>query len=227
MTALGFCVVAALSSHTSGRPFTCSCRMGKSRRMNCGLNGRADTATSGTRSGRNSKDAILSGGAAVAGAPSPPGTNDDIPGTVGTEAASGRAGKLLGGDDGIPGAPGIDCMPGTPGRENTPATSGNDGVTASGAALSKSRKYAEKSSEGNDDPAGTLGAKPGTKPGTLPSDAGIARSSASVSAAPGADAGIPGIPGRGCAPGTPGKENASFSEGNDGEAFSGEVRSRK
>src|SRR6266478_3500103 len=223
MTALGFCVVAALSSHTSGRPFTCSCRMGKSRRMNCGSNGRAETATSGTRSGRNSKDAMLSGGAAAAGAFSPPGTNDDAPGTVGTEAASGRARTLLGGADGIPGTPGIDCMPGTPGRENIPATSGNDGVRASGAALSKSRKYAEKSSEGNDDPAGTLGAKPGT----LPSDAGIARSSASLSAAPGADAGIPGIPGKGCAPGTPGKENASCSEGNDGEAFSGEVRSRK
>ena len=68
MTALGFCVVAALSSHTSGRPFTCSCRMGKSRRMNCGSNGRAETATSGTRSGRNSKDAMLSDGAAAAGA---------------------------------------------------------------------------------------------------------------------------------------------------------------
>jgi hypothetical protein len=114
-------------------------------------------------------------------------------------------------------------MPGTPGRENIPATSGNDGVTASGAALSKSRKYAEKSSEGNDGPVGT----PGAKAGTLPSDAGIARSSASVSVAPGADAGIPGIPGKGCAPGTPGKEKASFNEGNDGEAFSGEERSRK
>ena len=39
MTALGFCVVAALSSHTSGRPFTRSCRIGKSRRMKCASNG--------------------------------------------------------------------------------------------------------------------------------------------------------------------------------------------
>src|ERR1700681_3345850 len=223
MTALGFCVVAALSSHTSGRPFTCSCRMGKSRRMNCGSNGRVDTATSGTKSGRNSKDEMLSGGAAVGGAFSPAGTNEGVPGTVGSEAASGRARRLLGGDDGIPGAPGIDCMPGTPGRENIPAASGNDGVTASGAALSKSRKYAEKSREGAGDPAGT----PGAKAGSLPSDAGIARSSASLRGAPRADAGIPGIPGKGCAPGTPGKEKASFSEGRDGEAFSGEVWSRK
>src|ERR1035438_901645 len=144
MTAFGFCVVAALSSHTRGRPLTCSWRIGKSRRMNCGSNGRAGKATSGTRPGRNPKDPRLSGGAAVAEAFSPPETYGDAPGTAGAEAVSGRAGKLLGGDDGIPGPPGTDCTPGipakgTPGNENIPAIPGNDGVAASGEAFSKSR----------------------------------------------------------------------------------------
>ncbi len=39
MTDCGLCVVAALSNHTSGRPFTRSCRIGKSRRTAFTSNG--------------------------------------------------------------------------------------------------------------------------------------------------------------------------------------------
>ena len=40
MTARGFCVVAALSSQTNGRPLTRSSRIGKSRRTRSTSNGR-------------------------------------------------------------------------------------------------------------------------------------------------------------------------------------------
>jgi len=40
MTSCGFCVVAALSSHASGLPWTCWCNAGKSRRMAATSNGR-------------------------------------------------------------------------------------------------------------------------------------------------------------------------------------------
>ena len=119
---------------------------------------------------------MLSGGVAVPGAFSTPGANEDEPGTVGAEAAFGSVDRSVGGDDGKPGTPGIDCMPGTPGKENIPATSGNDGVAVRGAIFSKSRKYAEDPGVDGDDVAGI----PGANDGTFPSDAGIARRSASV-----------------------------------------------
>ena len=57
MTAFGFCVVAALSSQINCRPWTRSCRIGKSWRINRGSSGRLATPSSaGARSGRNSKD---------------------------------------------------------------------------------------------------------------------------------------------------------------------------
>ena len=137
-------------------------------------------------------------GAVVGGAFSPLETNEDAPGTAGAEAASGRAARSVGGDDGRLGTPGIDCRPGTPGKENIPATSGNDGAVVSGATFPKSRKYAEDSGVAGDDPAGILGANDGT----FPNNAGMPRRSASVNDVPGAEAGIPGMPGHGCAPGT-------------------------
>ena len=65
MTAFGFCVVAALSSQTSGRPFTCSTRIGKSRRMALTSNGgcadwklgRAAGSRRGVAPGRRSRQA--------------------------------------------------------------------------------------------------------------------------------------------------------------------------
>src|SRR6187399_2665029 len=54
MTERGFCVVAPLSSHTSGRPLTRSARIGKSRFTACGSNTpgeRAGTSTGVTSTG--------------------------------------------------------------------------------------------------------------------------------------------------------------------------------
>ncbi len=71
MTACGFCVVAALSSQTSRRPWTRSSRIGKSRLM---LSGIEDPdrrrARSGTSSGWNSTaDATMLGGVGRRGRP--------------------------------------------------------------------------------------------------------------------------------------------------------------
>lgn len=48
MTDCGFCVVAALSSQTSGRPWTSSCRIGKSRRMALTSKGGCAAANAGS-----------------------------------------------------------------------------------------------------------------------------------------------------------------------------------
>ena len=140
---------------------------------------------------------MLSGDVAVPGAFSTPGANEDEPGTVGAETAFGSVDRSVGGDEGNPGTPGIDCIPGTPGKENIPAISGNDGVAVKGTIFSKSRKYAEDPGVDGDDVAGI----PGVNDGTSPRDVGIARRSASVSDVRG-ESGIPGMPGNVSAPGT-------------------------
>ena len=61
MTARGFCVVAALSSQTSGRPCTRSARIGKSRRMAC--TSKPGWAEARPAAGSGETRAVCSGGA--------------------------------------------------------------------------------------------------------------------------------------------------------------------
>ena len=74
MTAFGFWVVAALSSQTSGLPWTRSERMGKSRRTARGSKGRMAKPRSGmrrsevTEPGGSSSDSMVKGRRSVAGA---------------------------------------------------------------------------------------------------------------------------------------------------------------
>ena len=130
---------------------------------------------------------------------------------------------MVAGDDGPLGRPGTDCVPGTPGNENISEMAGKDGPAFSGAVFCKSRKSAEKPGVCGDEAEET----PGANDGASVSEAGIARRSPSVNGVGGIADGNAGMPGTGWAPGTPGNENASFNDGNEGVALSGEVLSRE
>src|SRR5579862_1551479 len=101
MTEFGFCVVAALSSHTMGRPLTRSCRIGKSRFTVYGSKSPvAGVALSGTTSGEKSYarpgTPVGPGGAgATSGVP---GNGALAVGSTGFAGSLGRAGE----DDGTP-----------------------------------------------------------------------------------------------------------------------------
>src|SRR5579883_2337011 len=97
MTTWGFCVVAALSSQTSGRPWTRSRKIGKSFLMVAPSNGSSEARTSGTSSGRNSEGEGADEGAAAA----PSAT--EVGGSEGTALA--QPGKDSG-TDGRLGSPG-------------------------------------------------------------------------------------------------------------------------
>src|SRR6267142_2972456 len=167
MTASGFWVVAALSSQTSGRPFTCSRRIGKSRLMTCGSKSRFPRPMFGTSSGLNSNE--WSCGSAVSLFPwvaEYAGTAED--GTFPCTSAS---------RGGVSRNSGTECTPGTPGKEKMSLWPGKDGATARGEGSASRKKYA--------DAPGTAGveaeAKASGRSGVASvSVAGTAPSSASV-----------------------------------------------
>src|ERR1700722_3281254 len=119
MTTCGFCVVAALSSQTSGRPFTRSRKIGKSFLMVFGSNWRIGAARSGTSSGWKSVTPIA-GAAVVHGASSGVGAGATV-----VHGASGvGAGVGAAVDHSVPGVdPGVGTTGGAaPGR---PGAAGN------------------------------------------------------------------------------------------------------
>src|ERR1700723_2221001 len=136
MTALGFCVVAALSSQTSGRPCTRVSRIGKSRRMSLASSGRLEAPRScGTTSGRNSNapspevtDLVSAGFFVPRGVISVPVILPEA-GTFGSGVALRRSASvdgIAGVEQGNPGIAGADCTPGTPGKENKSLNDGSD-----------------------------------------------------------------------------------------------------
>ncbi len=132
MTAYGFCVVAALSSQTSSRPFTRSRRIGKSRLTACGSRCRATgapTASVSNRLGRrinaarNQSSREWRWKAEAHRAEPPP----SIPSSRRRRCRQRR--RRIPGADGTPGAP-----DGTAGVDGNPAAAGKAGAAGSAGA---------------------------------------------------------------------------------------------
>lgn len=221
MTAFGFCVVAALSSQINWRPWTRSCRMGKSCRIKRGSSGRLDNPKSGTTSGRNSTNpaspaegakgcpasvACVLPGIAGCETRGKCGVNPDDPGTAGIAPNSLSGGALVGADEGSIGTPGADCAPGTPWNENKLLTEGNDVGDENGAPCSGPAGGAT----GSVDAAGAGEAEgPGDGFGRAGDDAGKTPLALCVVGAPGDTNVGSGLPGTDT-PGARGKEYISL-----------------
>src|SRR5580698_841980 len=231
MTAFGFCVVAALSSQISGRPFTSSCRMGKSLRINRGSSGRLATPKSaGSKSGRNSKDSptpVLEAG--LGSTRFPPGGSMEDPGIAGVSTpgicddgcASIASDGFVGIDDGRTGTPGGDCTPGTPGSENISLADGKFVATPGYTALRLSDEFSATCGRANG--GSGLGTSVPDSGAFLAGAAGIVPRTGCDAGTLGCDFATSGTPGTD-APGTRGNENTSSNPAKCGSAAQGSVR---